>query len=168
MSIPSFSRFQLLSLRFFWGILKSHAVVYQGQFLKYKRRLSGLLLDRIDLHVDVAPVEEEKLTNNLVCESSDEVRKRVVTAYKKQKLRFKNTKIKSNGEMTPADIKKFCHLTPEALELLKQAISRFSLSARSYFKTIKVSQTIADLSGSELIQVFHIAEALQFRPNDGE
>ncbi len=147
----------------FLGHPKKSCRCLPGAILKYKRRLSGPLLDRIDLHVDVPPVEEEKLTIDSSSETSSQVRERVIRARERQKLRFRNTKIKTNGEMTPSDIKKFCQLTPEALELLKQAIARLSLSARSYFKTIKVSQTIADLVGSEVIQASYIAEALQFR-----
>jgi magnesium chelatase family protein len=136
-----------------------------GAILKYSKRLSGPLLDRIDLHIDVPSVSEEKLTSNILSESSLEVRKRVVKARVIQKKRFENLKIFSNGEMSSAQIKKFCHLSPEAIEL-KQAISKLSLSARSYFKTIKIGQTIADLNEKEIIESSYITEALQFRSYD--
>lgn len=137
-----------------------------GTILKYSKRLSGPLLDRIDLHIDVPSVSEEKLTSNIISESSVDVRDRVVKAREIQKKRFKGLKIFNNGEMSSAQIKKFCQLTPEAVTLLKQAIVKLSLSARSYFKTIKISQTIADLSGNSKIEASYVAEALQFRSHD--
>jgi len=94
---------------------------------------------------------------------SCEIRKKVIEARQRQKKRFKETKIKTNGEMGSAEVKKHCCLTDEATNLLKQAISKLSLSARSYFKTIKIGQTIADLEGNEKIEVSFIAEALQYR-----
>jgi magnesium chelatase family protein len=121
------------------------------------------LLDRIDLNIEVPPVEEEKLISQLPSEPSVKVKERVVQAFERQKRRFKETRIENNSRMTPADIRQFCRLSLEAQDLLKQAISRFSLSARGYFKIIKISQTIADLEGKEKIEVNHIAEALQFR-----
>lgn len=134
-----------------------------GMILKYRKRLSGPLLDRIDLHVDVAPVEEEKLVGDQSSVKSYEIRKRVIEAREKQKKRFKDEKIKANGEMSSRQVRKFCKMTDEAIELLKQAISRLSLSARSYFKIIKISQTIADLEGKETIGLAFVAEALQYR-----
>ena len=94
------------------------------------------------------------------------MRSRVVKAREIQKKRFKDLKIFTNGEMSSAQIKKFCQLSPEAINLLKQAIAKLSLSARSYFKTIKISQTIADLNGKEIIEASYVSEALQFRSHD--
>jgi len=132
-----------------------------GQIIRYRKRLSGPILDRIDIHVDVPPVTEEKLTSKELSESSEKIRKRVIAAREIQKKRFK--KSKTNAEMTTKDIKDFCQLTTPAENLLKTAISRLSLSARSYFKIIKISQTIADLQNKEKIEVNFIAEALQYR-----
>jgi len=137
-----------------------------GAIIKYKKRLSGPLLDRIDLHIDVPPVEEDELTNEVNLETSEMIRQRVIKARERQKQRFKGLKIYTNSEMSSSEIKKFCQLTKEAVSLLKQAISRLSLSARSYFKTIKIAQTIADLAGKEKIDSVEIAEALQFRSSD--
>jgi magnesium chelatase family protein len=137
-----------------------------GAVLKYRKKLSGPLLDRIDLHIDVPSVPEEKLTSNISSESSLKVRERVAKAREIQKERFKNLKIFNNGEMSSAQIKRFCKLSLEAEDLLKQAISKLSLSARSYFKTVKIGQTIADLNGAKKIEASFIAEALQFRSND--
>lgn len=148
------------------GHEKKPCLCLPGAVLKYRKRLSGPLLDRIDLHIDVPSVTEEKLTSITESESSQMVRSRVVKAREIQKKRFKDLKIFNNGEMSSAQIKKFCQLTPEAANLLKQAISNLSLSARSYFKTIKIGQTIADLNGKKIIDVSYVAEALQFRSHD--
>lgn len=134
-----------------------------GLILKYKKRLSGPFLDRIDLHIEVTPVEEGDLIKNISVETSDQIRQKVELARKIQLERFKGLKIYSNAEMGPAEIKKFCFLEKEALNLLKEAIAKLSLSARSYFKLIKVSQTIADLKGKKVISVEEVAEALQYR-----
>lgn len=165
------SRFLLLSASNpcpcgFLGHPKKPCRCLPGAIMKYKKRLSGPLLDRIDLHVDVPPVEEDKLAGYELGVKSNEIKKRVIKARERQKKRFKSLSIKTNGEMTTRHIKEFCRLTTEAENLLKQAISRFSLSARSYFKIIKISQTIADLSGKEMIEIEYIAEALQFRASD--
>ncbi|MDO8498116.1 MAG: YifB family Mg chelatase-like AAA ATPase [bacterium] len=148
------------------GHPKRHCRCMPGSILRYKKRLSGPILDRIDLHVDVFPIDEAKLTEISDGEKSEDVRVRVIKARKRQHARFTNTKLVANGEMQNTDIKKFCHLTPEAIELLKQAISRLSLSARSYFKIIKVAQTIADLSEKNEIEVSFVAEALQYRAKE--
>lgn len=134
-----------------------------GMILKYRKRLSGPLLDRIDLHIDVPSVEQEKLTSLQEGNTSETIRKRVIEAYARQKKRLEKTEISTNGEMTSKMVRQFCKLTPDAEEILKQAIDRFSLSARSYFKIIKVGQTIADLSGKDIIERSYITESLQFR-----
>ncbi len=134
-----------------------------SMILRYRKRLSGPLLDRIDMHIHVPPVDEERLIRTEQSESSKEIQKRVVKARERQAIRFKGSQIFSNSEMGPTEIKKFCKLTEESTNLLKQAIVRLSLSARSYFKIIKLSQTIADLAGDEIIQLSYVAEALQYR-----
>lgn len=150
----------------FLGHPKKSCRCLPGQIIKYKKRLSGPLLDRIDLHLFVPPVEDEKLIAQTTAESSMQIRNRVTKARMIQKRRFQGLKIKTNAEMTPSHIRQFCHLTNEAIDLLKQAVSRFSLSARSYFKIIKVAQTIADLSQATKIEANHLAEALQYRPKE--
>lgn len=134
-----------------------------GFIIKYKKRVSGPLLDRIDLNVIVPPVDEIKLMEKGDAENSFEIRKRVIKARERQFIRFKNKKVRTNGEMNSSDVYKLCKIEDKATELLKQAISRFSMSARSYMKTIKVSQTICDLDAQEIIKVHHVAEALQYR-----
>lgn len=137
-----------------------------GSILKYRKKLSGPLLDRIDIHVNVPPVDQEKLTSEIAAETSSQILKRVINARHIQKERFAGAHIIANGEMSPKDIKNHCSLSTEALSLLKQAIAKFSLSARSYFKIIKISQTIADLAGERIISPQHIAESLQYRAQE--
>jgi magnesium chelatase family protein len=133
------------------------------QVMRYKKRISGPLMDRIDIHVDVPPVEEEKLTSGFICQQSALIRERVIKARERQKKRLKKEQIKTNGEMSSSQVRQLCKLTNEANTLLKQAISHLSLSARAYFKIIKIAQTIADLSEKESIKAQFIAEALQYR-----
>ncbi len=134
-----------------------------GAIMAYRKKLSGPLLDRIDLHIMVPPVEREKLIDLKDGESSAEVRARVIRAKKQQTGRFRGTPVSTNGQMKPTDIKKLCKLEDKAIVLLKEAISRFSLSARSYFKIIKIAQTISDLEEKEQISALSVAEALQYR-----
>lgn len=135
-----------------------------GAVLKYRKKLSGPLLDRIDLHVDVPPVEEEKLMNVSEAEGSVSIRARVIAARELQKKRFRDLRVKTNAEMSPKDIRRMCKMTGRATLLLRTAIARFCLSARVYFKVLKVARTIADLDCCEAIDAHHIAEALQYRP----
>ncbi len=137
-----------------------------GAVIRYRKRLSGPLLDRIDLHVDVPAVPQADLVTNQAAESSAVIRQRVEAARQRQSRRFRDSRTKTNGEMTGAEIKKLCRLSPGALDLLKLAITRMALSARSYFKIIKMSQTIADLAGVDTIETSHVAEALQYRKRD--
>ena len=123
------------------------------------------MLDRIDIQLDVPSVKVEKLTNGQKNknESSLSIRKRVQFARNIQTKRFKNSKIISNSEMQNKDIKKYCQLSEECLNLLKIAVSNMHLSARSYQRIIKLSRTIADLENSKDIKPNHIAESLQYR-----
>lgn len=131
---------------------------------KYRARISGPILDRIDLHVHVPAVEVEKLTNSPVGQlSSKVIRDQVVEARKRQETRFKGAGIYTNSQMGNKHIKKFCQLEGEAQRILKLAVEKFDLSARSYFRLIKVARTIADLAKSESILPPHMAEALQYR-----
>lgn len=130
----------------------------------YRKRLSGPILDRIDIHVDIPPVKEEKLTSNEKAESSTAVRERVCIARQKQIKRFGHPL--TNAEMNSNQIRTMCKMSDAANSLLKTAISRLSLSARSYFKMIKIAQTISDLENTDRIEGKHIAEALQYRPKE--
>lgn len=142
------------------------------QIAKYQKRISGPILDRIDLHIAVMPVDAEEFKNNQqgseFLESSEKIKQRVVLARQKQQARFASEKIHSNSQMKNNHIKKYCQLTDDVEEILRQASLKFNLSARSYMKLIKVSRTIADLDNSEEILVSHMAEALQYKPKNFE
>lgn len=139
-----------------------------SQIIRYQKKVSGPMLDRIDIHLEVPAVEFEKLTSESIrqsnIESSDQIRKRVQKARDLQTKRFRKTKIVSNSEMTAKQIKEFCELSAECMNLLRLAVAKMNLSARSYHRIIKIARTIADLEGSLVIAPSHLAEALQYRP----
>ncbi|MFA6082576.1 MAG: YifB family Mg chelatase-like AAA ATPase [Patescibacteria group bacterium] len=135
----------------------------QTEIKRYHQRLSGPLLDRIDLHITVPRVEVDDLSNAGNGETTESIRLRVEKARKIQSVRFEGTKIVSNAEMGVKMIDQFCVLDVASRNLLNKAVERYGLSARSYHRIIKVARTIADLSGEENIQQNHIAESLQFR-----
>ena len=130
---------------------------------RYQKRLSGPLLDRIDLQLVVKDVETEELILPPLSASSSDLRSQVLLARQRQAQRYHGISFHLNGELSTKHIKEFCHLTPAAQELLHSSAKKFSLSARSYFKIVKISQTIADLEESSEIQEQHIAEAIQHR-----
>ena len=135
---------------------------------RYMGRISGPLMDRIDLHVEVTPVSREEMSVETPAESSAEVRKRVIAARKIQAERFKDTPVHTNTMMTSAMLRRFCQLSAEARTLLDRAMERLQLSARAYDRIIKVARTIADLEGVEDIQPLHISEAIGYRSLDRE
>lgn len=147
----------------FLGDPKRNCICMPGQISRYQKKISGPLLDRIDLHIDVPAVEVDKLTADFSVENSKTIRKRVERARKIQINRFKETGILTNSEMGNIQIKNFCTIKKEALDLLKMAIVQMNLSARSYHRVLKLSRTIADLAESEHIETDHVAEALQYR-----
>jgi len=136
---------------------------------KYQKRISGPLLDRIDIHIEVPRVDYEKLSSDRVGESSEAIRKRVQTARDIQHHRFTNsqstnTDVLCNADMRVGEVRQFCSLQPEGQSLMRAAMSQLNLSARAYHRILKLARTIADLTGSEEIQSTHLAEALQYRP----
>ncbi|MBI2622411.1 YifB family Mg chelatase-like AAA ATPase [Candidatus Microgenomates bacterium] len=143
-----------------------------GQIIRYQKRISGPMLDRIDIHLEVPAVKLEKLTsesvNQLESENSKLIRKRVQKARDAQTKRFKSASrrisISSNSEMNVRHIKEFCELSQECMNILRLAVAQMQLSARSYYRVIKIARTIADLEQSIKISSSHIAEALQYRP----
>jgi len=134
-----------------------------SQIQRYRRKISGPLLDRIDIHIEVPQLKYEHLTAKKEEESSEKIRERVEKARKIQLRRFKDMGIYFNSQMTNKMLKKFCVLDNEAENLLKMAIQELNFSARSYDRIIKVARTIADLGNSENISFNHLSEALMYR-----
>lgn len=133
---------------------------------RYQKRISGPLLDRIDIHVEVPPVEYEKLSDERVAEASSAVRRRVEAAREVQRRRFAGTALACNAEMGPAQVREFCRVEGAAAALLKAAMNQLHLSARAFHRTLKLARTIADLAGATTISPAHVAEAIQYRPRD--
>ena len=133
---------------------------------KYMGKISGPLLDRIDIQIEVSPVKYEKLENDDKPESSEEIKKRVNNARKIQQERYKEKGIYSNAELTPKLLNKYCKLDEDGKLLLQNAFEKLNLSARAYGRILKVARTIADLADSNNISAEHIAEAIQYRSLD--
>lgn len=136
------------------------------QVMQYRARLSGPLLDRIDIHCDVPAVRFKELTKDIVTETSGDVKKRVDNARQIQAGRFGDKKTFCNARMSPRQIKKYCEVRADSSKLLETAVDRLGLSARAYTRILKVARTIADLEGVEAISAQHIAEAIQYRTLD--
>jgi magnesium chelatase family protein len=133
----------------------------------YLGRISGPLLDRIDLHVEVPQVKFREITSERTGEDSAQIRERVIAARKRQQERFKDKpRITCNARMGSRELKSYCGLSEATMELLKFAMADLKLSARAYDRVLKVSRTIADLAGSEAIASEHVSEAVQLRSLD--
>ncbi len=133
---------------------------------KYQQKISGPLLDRIDLHIEVQRLAEEELVTYPPTETSTEIRKRVIAARNVQLSRYEGRSFYCNAQMGSREIKEFCILNKDVINVLRAAIQQLSLSARAYDRIIKVARTLADLGGSSDIEVGHIAEAIQYRSLD--
>jgi magnesium chelatase family protein len=138
---------------------------YQVQ--KYLSKISGPLLDRIDLHIEVAPISFSELSSKIKQESSKTIRDRVLSVREMQNIRFyKKKKNRSNANMNKSELNKFCKLSTDSLELIELAMNRLNLSARAYDRILKVARTIADMDSKKDIQQNHVAEAIQYRALD--
>jgi magnesium chelatase family protein len=134
---------------------------------RYQKRISGPLLDRIDIHVEVPRVDYEKLADKRQVENSATIRARVQAARERQLQRFTGTKLTCNAEMGPSEVRDFCQVDPGGEKLLKAAMQQLQLSARAFHRVLKLARTIADLAGSDIIAANHVAEAVQYRPKIG-
>ena len=134
---------------------------------KYQKRISGPLLDHIDIHTEVPRVDYQKLSSDRLGESSETIRNRVQAARDIQRRRFSkdgSSGIICNADMRVAEVRQFCKLDEAGESLIRAAMGQMKLSARGYHRVLKLARTIADLAGSEQIQAAHLAEALQYRP----
>ncbi len=131
---------------------------------RYQKRISGPLLDRIDIFVQVPRIEYEKLVDDRPAEDSERVRSRVEGARAIQRGRFQGSRLTCNADMTPVEVREFCQVGPEVQSLLKSAMNQLSLSARAFHRILKLARTIADLADAPAISASHIAEAIQYRP----
>jgi magnesium chelatase family protein len=136
------------------------------QIQRYMSRISGPLLDRIDIHIEVPAVRYKELSKTSYGESSANIRDRVTRARQMQLSRFQHRRIYSNAQMSSQDIRRYCAIDASSSQLLQVAVAKFGLSARAYDRILKVSRTIADLEGRESISSAHIAEAIQYRSLD--
>lgn len=150
----------------YFGHPKRRCICSPQAVTRYLSRVSGPLLDRLDLHIEVPPVEFDELSSDEKAESSAEIRERVNAARAVQNTRFQGTGITCNARITPDRLREFCPMPEKSLDLLKTAFERLGLSARAYDRVLKVCRTIADLDGSETIEPRHIAEAVQYRSLD--
>jgi magnesium chelatase family protein len=130
---------------------------------RYQKRISGPLLDRIDIHIEVPRVEYEKLAEKRGGESSATVRERVTAARRVQEQRYVGSGLHTNADMGPKELSRYVVLDESAEGMMKAAVKQLQLSARGYHRVLKLSRTIADIGGEERVQVQHIAEALQYR-----
>ena len=150
----------------FYGSKDKECTCSTKEILRYMNKISGPLLDRIDIQIEVTPVKYNNLQSNEKVESSIEIKKRVNDARNIQIERYRKLKIFSNSELTPNMILKFCRLNEESKKILQKAFERLGLSARAYTRILKVARTIADLDKSEIIESKHIVEAIQYRSLD--
>lgn len=150
----------------FYGSKEKECTCSPQAIQKYMGRISGPLLDRIDIQVEVTPVKYEKLQGNEIIETSAKIKERVNKARKIQQKRYENLEIHSNSQLTPTLIEKYCKLGEKEKQILKKAFDTLGLSARAHDRILKVARTIADLDGKENIEISHISEAIQYRNLD--
>src|SRR5713101_7117306 len=151
----------------FWGDPVKECTCSASAIAHHQKRMNGLLLDHIDIHVEVPRVDDEKLAEKRNVETSEIIRSRVQAARERQLQRFSGTKLKGNAEIGPAEVRECCQTDASAEKLLKAAMQQLHLSARAFHRVLKLARTIADLAGSETIAANHVAEAIQYRPRVG-
>jgi len=149
-----------------FGSLQRECRCSTFQIQRYRNKISGPLLDRIDIHIEVGSLNESELLNAPTGESSSLIRERIKKARKIQQRRFSNKNIFSNSQMNPSDLQKYCSLDKESITYLRHTIAELQLSARAYDRILKVSRTIADLYGTAEVALEHIYEAVQYRTLD--
>jgi magnesium chelatase family protein len=150
----------------FYGSKEKECKCTPNEISKYIGKISGPLLDRIDIQIEVTPVKYQKLDSSTKPETSYEIRKRVNEARKIQQQRYSQYGIYSNSELTPTLIDKYCKLDEQCKKILQNAFEKLGLSARAYTRILKVARTIADLDKKENIEVSHLAEAIGYRSLD--
>jgi magnesium chelatase family protein len=151
----------------YFGDLKRECRCAPTQVQRYRQRISGPLLDRIDLHIEVPSVEYRDISSERTEEPSSVIRERVAAARKRQQARFANDrKTNCNARMGTKQLKEFCKLDAESQELIRVAMSELNLSARAYDRILKVARTIADLGPADAITAEHVSEAIQYRSFD--
>jgi magnesium chelatase family protein len=148
----------------YFGDVTRECTCSPGTVTRYQKRISGPLLDRIDIHVEVPRVEFEKLTDERLGEPSEAVRLRVEEARQRQRERLQGTSLACNADMGTGEVRRFCPLDEPGRVLVRQAMSQLQLTARGFHRVLKLGRTIADLAGQEQIATAHLAEALQYRP----
>ena len=148
----------------YWGDPFRQCTCSPGLVSRYQRRISGPFIDRVDIFVEVPHVDYEKLADERLGEKSEKVQARVKAARSRQLKRFDTTRLTTNAEMTPNEVREFCQVEESAQSLLKAAMKQLYLSARAFHRILKLARTIADLDNSDIIKAHHLAEAIQYRP----
>ncbi len=150
----------------YYGDARRACICTGAQIHRYRSRISGPLLDRIDIQIEVPPVTIRELSMETDEETSEAMRQRVIAARKIQDARFQGKPIYANAQMPTRSIKKYCATSDSAKQLLERAVEKFGLSPRAYHRILKVARTIADLEGKEHVEEPHLAEAIQYRVLD--
>ncbi len=148
----------------YYGDPKHACSCSNSMITRYRKRISGPLMDRIDIHIDVPRIEFEKLNSDIKAEPSAAVRERVETARQRQTERLKDTMFQCNADLGPGEVRDQCKLDDQGTRLMQSAMAQMNLSARSFHRILKLGRTIADLAGEDQITTQHLAEALQYRP----